>query len=674
MISYAAQGLETFVNGGGRMRLIIGAELDPEDHEAVVKGYAQREAIIEGLGRQFEPILTQVTSELFLRRLEALQWLVAHNRLDIKVAIRRRGMYHEKIGVLKDEYGDFIVFQGSANESLSAFSPDFNYESINVFRSWREGDLEHYEVHLSSFQNLWNMDPSLTTVVVDFPEFASQALLRRRIPKISKEKSEIDLADAMAWPQRKSTEGPSIPAQLSPFQHQRNALQAWRDSEYCGILDHATGAGKTFTAIYGASRIFEHSGRLFVLVAVPYQALADQWVEEFKKCGVNAILCSSMNPSWPEQLASTVDVFQIGKASFAASVVVNATMVTPRFQQIVARLHDPDAFLFVGDECHHHGTLRLFAGLPDNAKLRMGLSATYERSGDDEGTRRVEQYYGAVVHRFPLSQAIEEGFLVPYEYHLQLVDLNGGETEEFLDISEKIRDRLRALKSDDPEGLFEDEFIRLLLFKRARLLGRIESKRTRLAQIIDSHGLMARTLIYCGEGAAAGGFEDDVSEEELQNIDLVTRMVSNRGYRVTKFTSREPTEERRQALEGFRRGTIQVLTAIRCLDEGIDVPSCETAYILASSRNPRQFIQRRGRILRRSPGKNSATLWDFLPIPPPDSLSSEKYERVLLQRELGRISEFSRQSKNFRETHDKLKGLLEKYDLNADFLLGEPTK
>jgi len=674
MISYAAQGVETFVNSNGRMRLIVGAELDPEDHEAVVKGYEEREKIIERLGREFEPILTQVTSELFLRRLEALQWLVAHDRLEIKVAIRKRGMYHEKIGVLRDEYDDFIVFQGSANETLYALSPDFNYESLNVFRSWREGDREHYEVHLASLNSLWNKDPSLSTVVIDFPEYAKNALLRRQIPQAVKQKTEINLAEEIAWPKRKNIEGPDIPAHMSPFNHQKLGLQAWRDSEYCGILNHATGAGKTFTAIYGASRIFDHTGRLFVLVAVPYQALADQWVDEFKKFGVGTILCSSMNPNWPEHLSSRVDGFQTGKSNFAAAVVVNATMATSRFSQIVNRLRDPEALLFVGDECHHHGTLRLFAALPENAKLRLGLSATYERSGDYDGTKRLEQYYGSVVHTYTLSEAIDDGFLVPYEYHLEIVELNESEAEEYARISEKIQERLRTLKSDDPESLLDDDFIRLLLFRRARLLGRVESKRTRLSEIVDDQGLAARTLIYCGEGAAAGGVDDEVSAEELQNVDVVTRLISSKGYRVTKFTSREPSDERRQALEGFRRGSIQVLTAIRCLDEGIDIPSCETAFILASSRNPRQFIQRRGRILRRSPGKTRALLWDFLPMPPAGDLEKEKYEKSLLQRELGRISEFSRHSTNFRETYVKLKSILDRFDLGADFVLGEECK
>jgi superfamily II DNA or RNA helicase len=670
MISYATQGLECFVRGGGKMRLIVGAELEPEEHDAVMRGYEERERILERLGRDFEPIITQVSAELFLRRLEALQWLVANGRLDIKVALRRKGMYHEKVGILVDASEDFVVFQGSANESLYALSPDFNYESLNVFRSWRDGDQEHYEAHFSTFQELWE-GRSPTTIVLDFPEIARNALLRRQIPKRADDKTELELADSLIQAGRPiDTEGPLIPSGFSPFPHQITALQKWKEASFSGIFNLATGAGKTFMAIYGAARIFHKLQRLFVLVAVPYQALADQWLGELKKFKIGATMCSSLNPGWPDQLGKAVDSFQIGKCRFAAAVVLNATLCSPRFQQLMKRIRASNRFLFIGDECHYHGTPNLFAALPDNADMRMGLSATYERYLDQFGTRRIEEYYGPVVATYTLPEAIDDGFLVPYDYHLELVELGEQEAEEYVELSEGIRKRLLAIKGEDPESIF-DEVLEALLYKRARLLGRLESKRQRLGEIIDSLGLRERTLVYCGEGAASTGEQDEPAAEELRNIDLVTKLIASKGYRVAQVTARENPVDRQNALEAFRRGSIQVVAAIRCLDEGIDIPSCETAFILASSRNPRQFIQRRGRILRKSSGKRSATLWDFLPLPPRSGFSSELHERALFKRELGRISEFARHSQNFRETYQKLKDLLHQYDVGADFVLGD---
>jgi superfamily II DNA or RNA helicase len=353
---------------------------------------------------------------------------------------------------------------------------------------------------------------------------------------------------------------------------------------------------------------------------------------------------------------------------------VNATLASDRFQEIIGRIKDSGTFLFVGDECHHHGSIRYSRALPENAGMRLGLSATYERHGDPDGTARLESYYGNVAYTFTLSDAIDKGLLVPYRYNLVLVELTDSEDDVYSEIARRISERLRVLKSESKDIQFDDPIIKSLLLRRARFLGSLASKRQKLAELIDEVDLPPRTLIYCGEGRSLID-EDETDEgvppDDLQNIDLITRMISDKGYRVSKFTSQEPADERREILSMFRTGNIEVLTAIRCLDEGINIPACETAFILASSSNPRQFIQRRGRILRRSPGKLSATLWDFLALPSSSS-TSEDHEKQILGRELTRISEFSRHSLNFRETYDLLSPLLEKYDLGPDFLLGGP--
>jgi superfamily II DNA or RNA helicase len=305
--------------------------------------------------------------------------------------------------------------------------------------------------------------------------------------------------------------------------------------------------------------------------------------------------------------------------------------------------------------------------------MRLGLSATYERHGDPDGTARLESYYGPVAYTFTLTDAIEKGFLVPYRYHLALVELLPAEEDQYAQIAQRISERFHALKGMNQGSPLDDDVIKMLLLRRARFLGTLASKRQRLAELVDAGHVTMRTLIYCGEGRAQNDdledSDDSIDVEDMQNIDTVTRMVSNRGFRVARFTSRESPNERRETLSMFRTGNIEVLTAIRCLDEGMNIPACETAFILASSANPRQFIQRRGRILRRSPGKLSATLWDFLPLPPKSSVS-EEHEKQILRKELGRISEFSRHSMNFMDTYRVLSPLLQRYDLGADFLLG----
>ena len=676
-LSYAAQGLTAFVQNRGKMRLIIGAELDPEEHDAVLRGYSERQVLTDILSRTFQAVLTEVNDRLFLKRLEALQWLISHEHLDIKVAVRRRGMYHEKIGILEDSSGDFVVFQGSANESLYALSPDFNYESINVFRSWRDGDEEYFAAHVESFRTLWS-GQSANTLVVDFPEASRRELLGRKFVRSAQIPTELELTSEANVDQRGVNRSElAIPPSFEVFEHQRIALEKWQKQDGIGILDLATGAGKTFTALYAATKFLSANQRLFLVIAVPYQVLAEQWEEELAAFGAKPIICSSKTASWSQDLAIKVDEFRTERINFVSVICVNATLATDRFQEIVGRIRDSGSFLFVGDECHHHGTVRYNRALPENAGMRMGLSATYERHGDPDGTARLESYYGSTAYTFTLSEAIDKGFLVPYRYNLVLVELTSSEDEIYAQIAKKISERFAVLRGDGQTNPLDDDVIKALLLKRSRFLGTLASKRQRLAELVEQGQITPRTLVYCGEGRAPADDEDDgtteIDHEDLQNIDLITRMISEKGFRVSRFTSREGSQERREVLSMFRTGSIEVLTAIRCLDEGVNIPACETAFILASSTNPRQFIQRRGRILRRSPGKLSATLWDFLPLPPKNSVSDE-HEKQILRKELGRISDFSRHSMNFKETYQMLTPLLKRYDLGADFLLGVSPK
>ena len=672
-LSYAAQGLTAFVQNQGKMRLIIGAELEQEEHDAAMRGYVERAALPDRLAREFHGVLSEVNERLFLKRLEALQWLVSHNHLDIKVAVRRRGMYHSKIGILEDATGDFVVFQGSANESVYALSPDFNSESINVFRSWRGGEEEYFGAHVDSFNDLW-AGRSNSTLVLEFPEASRRELLARVISLQNDASTELELDRQFQERQSlREKDTLSVPVGFEVFDHQRAALAEWQKLDGVGILDLATGAGKTFTALYAATKLLRVMQSLFLIIAVPYQILAEQWEEELAAFGGKAIMCSSLNPSWPQELAVKVDAFRTERTNFVAVICVNATLSSDRFQELIARIKEGKSILFVGDECHHHGTARYSRALPDNAGMRLGLSATYERHGDPDGTARLESYYGPVAYTFTLADAIDRGFLVPYRYNLALVELLPAEADQYGQIAQRISERFHALKGLKLGSALDDDVIKSLLLRRARFLGTLASKRQRLAELVDAGNVTIRTLIYCGEGRAQSDDPDDsddaIDMEDLQNIDIVTRMISSKGYRVARFTSRESPNERRETLSMFRTGNVEVLTAIRCLDEGMNIPACETAFILASSTNPRQFIQRRGRILRRSPGKLSATLWDFLPLPPKSSVS-EEHEKQILRKELGRISEFSRHSTNFMDTYRVISPLLKRYDLGADFLLG----
>jgi superfamily II DNA or RNA helicase len=665
MLSYAAQGLSAFVENDGKMRLIIGGELQPKDAQAIEEGYATRE-ISQKFGAEFLETIGRVTDDIFQRRLELLSWLIACGRLDIKVALKQRGMYHEKIGIFTDADNDKIVFQGSANETTNALLPDFNFESITVFQSWREELEGYFQPFMFGFENLWE-NRTLNTHVIDFPEAAKEKLISiaNKHPKPINATIELDLWEKLQNSRNNIVDDSHLPHIPKTFnggkfeirEHQRLALQSWSANTLTGTMALATGAGKTITAIYGAVKIFESENRLFLAIAVPYQSLADQWVDTLREFNIFPIKCYASSQIWLQKLRDTVSLYVTGALDFACVVVVNRTLQSENFQALIKQIPGTH-FLWIGDECHHHGSEGLSQSLPQNADMRMGLSATPENYFNDEITQRILDYYGPIVSTYTLKQALEDEVLTPYKYYVNIVDLTEDETVEYQELSEKIS-RIIAINNNEV-AQNENEALKTLLFKRARLLGKARNKFLELQKLLAGKTSSTHTLFYCGDGST----EDEVSGETFRQVEIVTSILRELNWKSSIFTSQETRQDRALLLDFFRLGLIDALVAIRCLDEGIDVPACKTAYILASSRNPKQFIQRRGRILRRAPGKEYAEIYDFVVKIPDEFCQNNDYEMNLVRSELERVSEFAKLSLNQAEAIRTLNPILKKYSLS----------
>ena len=666
MLSYAAQGLSAFVaRNDGRMRLVVGGELDEEDALAIERGYDLR-SIGEKIGHAMVAVIDGIEDDLFNTRVELIAWLVASGRLDIKVALKRRGMFHSKIGIMRDAQGDSVVFQGSANETVYALLPDFNYESINVFPSWQSELAPHYLPHVATFDRLWR-NRSTKTVVVDFPE-----AVRDRLVKIAKKaRVATPQIEEAVWLATLAKYDRTIPAHMVPklpevlggrpfkvMDHQRRALDSWRARRGRAILALATGAGKTITAAYGMVRMFERTGRLCVVVAVPYQNLADQWVDVLRLFGINAFACYGGTNRWLDDVAEAVHSFDQQALPFLCLVVVNRTLAGEPFQRVLEKLPGEN-MLFVGDECHRHGAAATNAALPRHAALRLGLSATPEHYMDAAANGRLSDYYGEIGDTYSLADALDDGVLTPYRYHVHLVDLTEAEAEAYEDISDRIAAQVARSGGFDGEG---DPNLDRLLFERARLLGGAANKLPLLGRLLGPEPVR-HTLFYCSDATVMVDDEDEDAPAVAQRqVEAVSELLHKRRWRNSRFTSREGIRQRRDILDRFRLGDIDALVAIRCLDEGIDVPACQRAYILASSRNPRQFIQRRGRILRRSPGKEQAEIYDLM-VRLPEGVSNRDVERKLLVQEFKRISEFANLARNSGDVIETLFPLMQHYDL-----------
>lgn len=673
VLTTAARGLACFVENGGYIRLIVGATLTDEEYKAISDGYGERK-FIEKLAKNFDASLNAFNSDLYKNQLNTLTWFIQHKKLDVKIALRRGGIYHEKVGIIKDAAGDSLVFQGSANETNNALSP-FNYESINVFKSWIPELKGHIEPHVRKFENLWTNNVK-NTKVLDFTEITS-GLLSRKVQNVQRPSIPLELA---LWQEQLEAEsiidempkGPQVPKKLygNDFilkQHQKDALNSWKNKDFHGVFELATGSGKTITAIYSAVKIFDSRHRLFLVVAVPYQSLADQWADNLRIFNINPLVCYGGEHRWLSSLNSQVVDFQVGLLNFVAVVVVNATLSssTNTFLNLIDSLgeENKEYFLFVGDECHHHGAFTNFKSLPQHAALRIGLSATPER--DEEGNENLRKYYGETVARYTMKDALDDDVLTPYEYHLVEVSLTEEEAEQYVNLSKRISQLIAQYNSTKVQ-LANNNTLNILLSKRARLINGTVNKPIALRALLEGMHPIKHSLFYCAEGNIDNvDTEDDA--EGIKQILVISKLLNSMGWRSSQFTANEDKAQRNAILKSFKDGDIDSLVAMKCLDEGIDVPACSNAFILASSRQPRQFIQRRGRILRKNEGKTKAIIYDFFVTLPIDSVDDGNIERKLFIAELKRINEFAGLSLNKGDTYKKLEPFLKKHDLIHHF-------
>ncbi len=666
----APAAMSTIVASAGRIQLIFGKLVTPEDFEAIREG--ARDPWAGGELPTFERLVEDHAGSLLEYRIRLLAWLFAAGRLEMKVAVRPRGMFHQKIGLLEDKVGDVVSFSGSMNETMHALDPRFNSEEITVFRSWNEGQRGYVDNHAASFKRLWSGDTGSSTVVCGIPEAVEEGLnfVMERFP--GEPRPDEEEARVRAFVERRTGAAPAKPrvpdaVHGSPFamrDHQLEALRAWASNGHNGILELATGAGKTITAIYAATRIAEANEGVALVIAVPYQDLADQWVGELATFNIHAIRCYGSRAEWEPIVQAYLRRNYGDQREFVAVVVVNKTLRTEQFQAFAAQL-DHDRLFFIGDECHHHGATGFVGRLLPRARFRLGLSATPFHYMDEEANQRLRAVYDKSVFQYGLADAVRDKVLTPYEYVPVPVELTDGEAQEYLDLSDQIARAFMSAKGDMASQ--KGERLKSLLMRRARLVGAAENKMVELERLLDRRAVERHSLFYCSDGRMLVDDDEEdggsADQAEIKQRHAVAQALLRRSVSVSPFTSDENRWQRREILRRFRDGETEAMVAIRCLDEGIDVPACRTAYLIASSRNPRQFIQRRGRILRRSPGKDHATIFDFVVVMPDGHAAVAERAGDFLRNELGRVADFARNSLYPASSIEPLLPWLKRYDL-----------
>lgn len=654
-LAAAASGVRPFINrDGARMRLVASPQLTNEDVAAIAAGYDARilveTRLLEALqGPAPDPIED---------RLRLLSWLIEHERLDIKIALLRSedrvGIYHEKLGIFRDSEGDEVVFFGSANESVGGLLA--NFESVEVFRSWDPGDAARVERRTADFSRLWN-DATPGLRVFEFPEAVRDEIINRYTAHVGRLSDPDDDGFDEANPET-PLGVPRLPGQLELRPYQREAIEAWFSAGGKGIWEMATGTGKTITALAAVTQLYRvHRDQglpLSVVVLAPFVGLVEQWVDEARNFGVEAIPCHSGEAGWRRRVGGLAAAVASGGVKFACLVTTNDTFTSDQFQTYLGQLRRN--LLVIADEVHNAGANKIRRLLPDSARYRLGLSATPDRHMDPGGTEAIRGFFGRSVFSLTLLDAVRLGALVPYRYWPVTVELTDDELDQYVDLSQQIARAMGSVDDLDPAGA--PTALETLLFKRARLIGSAVAKVDALAQHITPYVDEPYTLVYCAD-------RDTTFTDEPQ-LDRVVRLLGrDLAMRVNTYTNEEPSPRRRVILERFAAGDLQALAAIRCLDEGVDIPATRRAFILASTTNPRQFIQRRGRVLRPAPGKTRAEIFDFMVIPPDLSDDRRLYEveRRLVGRELARVVELCEAAINGPEALASLLPLRERYAL-----------
>lgn len=665
-----SKGISALIENGGNIKLVASPILSEEDIKAIIKGYAMREAIIKAaVIREMH----DVSNEYERDRLNLLANLIADGILDIKIAFiedeKKMGMYHEKMGIITDSSNNKVAFSGSMNETLSAMT--LNYEAIDVFCSWK-GEEERILAKEKAFASIWG-DNEPNIKIISFPELKDEIIRRYRVAalNLSIDKIEYYFDDDHADTLVKERHEVFIPDNITLYDYQIDAIAEWEKNNYCGIFDMATGTGKTYTGLGAVAKLSESlDNKLAVFIACPYQHLVEQWVDDIEKFNMKPIIgySASVQKDWRQRLANAIrdQKLKVHNREFFCFVCTNATFSSDYVQNQIRKIRG--TALLVADEAHNFGSENLSKLLSNKFDFRLALSATIERHGDEEGTAIIYEYFGKKCINYSLERAISEKKLTEYKYHPIIVTLNEQELRKYEELTYELS---KCVLKGRNGKLKLSELGKFIALERARLVAGAERKINKLEKYIYPYIDDKHILVYCGAAKILREGQDltGVDDADIRQIDAVTDLLGNKlNMKVSQFTSREDIIEREVLKKEFAEGeTLQALIAIKCLDEGVNIPRIKVAFILASTTNPKEYIQRRGRVLRLASGKEFAEIYDFITLPRPlnevSSLTEDQLKREisLVKNELCRGEEFARIAMNMVEAQAFLDKIKEAY-------------
>lgn len=694
-INVLSYSFATFIRNGGIMRMAINHIVSDKDKHAIEAG---------GKGKVAAPF--DITNIEELRKgldeygehfFQCLAYLIQEHRIQIRIIKPKstNGLAHTKRGQFSD--GDTIVaFTGSANFTLGGFinnreeitlsfsnSPDPIIQKRISNRKKEFNDLMLGKDESVEYLSTEDLETAITS---QYGKLEIEDLLdvEKKLKEYKLRNSEFP--SNVAEEINELSKGCPCFPYGNPRDYQKQAYHNWKNNKQKGLFAMATGTGKTLTALNCLLHIYKVYNFYKAVILVPTITLVDQWEQECKKFNFKGIIkVTSKNKTWLQELDTikTKEAFNFSGqepsyivistyASFARENVFNDLMDFP--QKTLRQI------LLIADEAHNMGAGRILDRLDGVRYIRrIGLSATPERQFDEKGNKALMKFFGCTddkyTFEFSMQEAIDKGYLCRYDYYPHLVHLTYDEMDEYLRISRQL---CKFFNKDSGGFNSSEDILMRLLLKRKRIIHKAANKEDVFRQIMEQRykqkGNLKYTLVYVPEGNHPDDYNADkfIDSESVSDdndsdriINTYTEMVRDISPTTTvkKFTS--GIKERNSVLEDFSSGKLEVLTSMKCLDEGVDVPRSEMAVFCASTGNPRQFIQRRGRILRKHPDKHKAEIHDLVVAPVVNSTDEcFSMEQSLLRSELKRVRDFATMSENADYAYNELNEVLTYYGLS----------
>ncbi len=628
-------GLLKFIKNGGNIHLVCNPKLSVEDISLIDASLSLENALSLKL---IQVIENDDVSKDDLDKLDVICNLISLHRLEIKVAYMPGGIYHEKTGIFTDTAGNRIYFCGSNNATVQANL--YNYESFHVTLSWYD-NLNEISIAKDHFDKLWNNKiPQLK--VLDFPDAVKNKLFK-----------DYKRSDSLEEAIRKyiSSHSDKSNNKKKLYDFQERAINQFMDRNGCSFYEMATGTGKTYTAIKTIRKLEESlKGKLYTIILVPQIDLQAQWLESLNEEGYNNVyLMGGTSGNTEMAISDSIISYYNGDEN-----VVCIAIFDTFFDKVYKRCQNIRELFVIVDEAHNLNSQQV-QKLPSNSKYRLGLSATIERHSQIETQLILDYFLKDGLHPFyyGIEEAIKNKFLSHYEYHPIYVNLTQDEFSLY-----KSKTKAIALEMSKKEKDRDLENLNKLRRDRSLIVKKANNKLLKLQEMMAQDYDFVNSVVYCGQGK--------IEEESI--IEKVTKVLDDSGLDVSTFTSK--TENRPGVLYAFETGYYDTLVAIKCFDEGVDVPKLDKIYIMASDTSKRQTVQRRGRVLRKcaETNKTIAYIYDMIALPPSFIPATEIGTHSLIINEFRRVLEYNRLANNKKENENNFHLIFDDYNITTEDL------